>query len=134
MADHPALATPWPALRPGGITAGGISPGTGLGPLLSDQFVEFSILEKLGHRANGEAQGSHRGAQREALLNCSGGAHLVVAEPDAESAGFAVAWRAAATGTPPLVIARLRGGGFVGHRLSLCGQGQVCRIGWPRGG
>jgi hypothetical protein len=40
LADHPALATPWPALSPRGI-----APWAGLGLLLSDKFVELSILE-----------------------------------------------------------------------------------------
>ena len=55
LADHSAFTTSRSALPPRGI-----APWPCLSPLLGDKFVEFSILEQLSHRANGEAQCGHR--------------------------------------------------------------------------
>ena len=65
--------------------------GSGLGPVGGDDLGQLAVLKQLGHRAQGEAQGCHGGAQAKGLLDGSGGAQLVFAEADAEAAGFPVA-------------------------------------------
>ena len=56
-----------------------------------DDLGQLAVLKQLGHRAQGEPQGCHGGAQAKGLLDGSGGAQLVFAEADAEAAGFPVA-------------------------------------------
>ena len=63
----------------------------GLGPVGGDDLAELAVFKQLGHRAQGQAQGSHGGAQAKGLLDGPGGAHLVFAEADAEAAGFPAA-------------------------------------------
>jgi hypothetical protein len=52
---------------------------------------QLAVLKQLGHRAQGQAQGGHGRAQAKGFLDGPGGAHLVLAEADAEAAGFPVA-------------------------------------------
>ena len=65
--------------------------GSGLGPVGGDDLGQLAFLKQLGHRAQGQAQGRHGGAQAKGLLDGAGGAQLVFAEADAEAAGFPVA-------------------------------------------
>jgi hypothetical protein len=65
--------------------------------LLGHELIQLALLEQLGHGADGQAQGGHGGAQAEGLLHGTGGTHLVVAQADAEAAGFTVAPISAAT-------------------------------------
>ena len=76
--------------------------GSGLGPVGGDDLGQLAVLKQLGHRAQGEAQGGHGGAQAKGFLDGPGGAHLVFAEADAEAAGFPVAAVASATLTTAL--------------------------------
>jgi len=73
----------------------------GLSPVGGDDLAELAVFQQLGHRAQGQAQGSHGGAQAKGLLDGPGGAHLVFAEADAEAAGFPVA----AVASTPLTTA-----------------------------
>lgn len=75
-----------PALGPSAFWA-----GSGLGPVGGDDLAQLAILKQLGHGAQGQAQGRHGRAQAKGLLDGAGGAHLVVAEADAEAAGFPAA-------------------------------------------
>ena len=59
--------------------------------LLFDQRLELTILQHLAEASDGKSKHRHGGAQIERFLQCSGGAHLVVTQPDPESAAFAAA-------------------------------------------
>ena len=63
--------------------------------LLFDQRLQLTILQHLPEASDGKAEHRHGGAQIERFLQCSCGAHLVVTQPDTESASLAVS--AAAT-------------------------------------
>jgi hypothetical protein len=67
------------------------------------QFVEFALLQQLGHRADRKTQGGHGGTQLEGLLNHLGSPQFVIAQADAKSAGLARA--TAPLATAPLAIA-----------------------------
>ena len=81
------------ALRAGSAlgSSSALRAGSGLGPVGGDDLGQLAVLKQLGHRAQGEAQGCHGGAQAKGLLDGSGGAQFVFAEADAEAAGFPVA-------------------------------------------
>jgi hypothetical protein len=72
-----------------------------------DDLAQLAILKQLGHRAQGEAQGCHGGAQAKDLLDGAGGAQLVFAEADAEAAGFPVAAFAASPLTSAITTTAL---------------------------
>ena len=56
--------------------------------LLFDQRLQLTVLQHLAEASDGKAKHSNGGAQIECLLQRSGGAHLVVTQPDPESAAF----------------------------------------------
>jgi len=56
-----------------------------------DDLIKLALLEQLGHRPQGQAQGRHSGPQTEGLLDGAGCTHFVLTEADAEPARFAVA-------------------------------------------
>ena len=98
-AAAPSASAPWfpAALGPSAFRA-----PTGLGPVGGDDLAELAVFQQLGHRAQGQAQGRHGGAQAKGLLDGPGGAHFVFAEADAEAAGFPVAAVASAALTTAL--------------------------------
>ena len=97
---RPLTATASTATPPGFAATFGPSPfgaGSSLGPLGCDDLIKLALLEQLGHRPQGQAQGRHSGPQTEGLLDGAGCTHFVLTEADAEPARFAVA--ALATGS-----------------------------------
>ena len=81
------------------IPSAAIAPATAcaLGALLLHQFTELTVLKHLAEGAHSEAENRNGGAQVERLLQRPRGAHLVVAQADAETATLSVAagWSAA---------------------------------------
>ena len=65
--------------------------------LLFDQRLQLTVLQHLAEASDGKAKHRHGGAQIESLLQRSGGAHLVVTQPDPESAAFAASAAASST-------------------------------------
>ena len=81
------------------ILPAAIAPATpcSLGALLLHQFAELAVFEHLAEGAHCEAEHRNGGAQIEGFLERPRGAHLVVAQADAETTTFAVpaGWAAA---------------------------------------
>ena len=65
--------------------------------LLFDQRLQLTVLQHLAEASDGKAKHRHGGAQIESLLQRSGGAHLVVTQPDPESAAFTASAAASST-------------------------------------
>jgi hypothetical protein len=58
---------------------------------LGYELIQLTVLQQLGHGADGEAKRGHGGAELEGVLDGPGGTHFVVAEANPKPAGFAVA-------------------------------------------
>ena len=83
--------------------------------LLGNQFVQLAVFEHLPQGPHGKAENGNGRAQIEGFLQGAGGAHFVIAQPDAETTAFSVATSTAALtaatritptafGLPPLLL------------------------------
>ena len=67
-------------------TRAGTTPAGGrLGAMERHQLLELAFLQLLAEGAQGKTKHSHRGSQTEGLLQGTGGAHFVVAQPNAKA-------------------------------------------------
>ena len=79
-----------------------------LGALLLHQFTELAVLKHLAEGAHSETENRNGGAQIERLLQRARGAHLVVAQADAEATTFSVStgWSASTVASAASFSAR----------------------------
>ena len=84
--------------------AAAVSPSTsgGLGSLLLHQLIQLTVLQHLAEGSQSKPENGDCGAELEGLLKRSCGAHLVVAQANAESATLTASGASAAlTAAPP---------------------------------